>query len=64
MIVWNGMDIIGLIILVIILAILAIWGILVMIGSKCSKFREKRNERLWKKYGDKEENEDVRKSDE
>ena len=55
MIVWNGMDIVELIILAVILAILAIWGILLMIGSKCSKFREKRNERLWKKYGDKEE---------
>lgn len=46
MIVWNGMDIIGLIILGIIFICMVLRIVCVIIGSKISEHRKKRNERL------------------
>jgi hypothetical protein len=55
MIVWTVSDIIGLILLGIITVLVIIWVLFIWISTKYSSYIKKRDERLWKKYNDKEE---------
>ena len=55
MIIWNGMDIVDAvlgIVFVLIFLLIAFFG---KIADKISKNRKKRNDRLWEKYGDKDD---------
>lgn len=55
MIVWNGMDIVALVALIVICALVIIVSIFGWFGRKIGNSRKKRNDRLWEKFGDKEE---------
>ncbi|MBR3645851.1 MAG: hypothetical protein IKN54_05485 [Lachnospiraceae bacterium] len=57
MIVWNGFDLVELIILIIILAIILLGVFIAKVNNRFADHRKKRNDRLWEKYGDKD-NED------
>lgn len=54
MIVWNGFDLVELIILIIILAIILLGVFIAKANDKFADHRKKRNDRLWEKYGDKD----------
>lgn len=57
MIVWNGFDLVELIILIIILAIILLGVFIAKVNNMFADHRKKRNDRLWEKHGDKD-NED------
>lgn len=55
MIIWNGMDIVDAVLAIVFVLIFLLIAFFGKIADKISKNRKKRNDRLWEKYGDKDD---------